>query len=127
MAGNNPSSVALLTELPGLEAAKQAIDARIAEIKRLVYGEDQTGQIESRPIRRRTITEETREQRRQFLAKARAAKIERLHAQKKDAPLTPAGSESTTTLQPNHPAQFGQLPAKRVDNAPAPKNLRKRN
>ena len=87
MARPNPSKIALLAELPGLEAAKEAITARIAEIRRHVYGEDPA---EQRQIRRRTITEETREQRRQFLAKARQAKLQRLSekkAQFETAPL----------------------------------------
>jgi hypothetical protein len=92
------SRISLLTELPGLEAAKRAIEGRIEEIKRLVYGDEASalspGQFPQRlaaeTIRRRTISEETRQQRREFLKKAREVKLARLYALRKGVGATTA-------------------------------------
>lgn len=89
----------LLAELPGLEAAKAAIDQRIEEIRQLylfnngsaprkltpippgdpnIIGRDTLGRI----ITRRKNTPEVREQRRKQLAEARQKKLEQFAALK---------------------------------------------
>jgi hypothetical protein len=86
-------ALALLGELPGLEAAKRAIDLRISEIMRqvqkdgrvqyipppekdpTVLGRDSIGRI----IRKRNISEEVKEKRRKMIKVARDKKLQAIY------------------------------------------------
>lgn len=97
------SKVLLMAELPGLEAAKNAIDARIDEIKAQlggvyiapgerppavldtgILGRDVLGRI----LRKRNLTPEQRDNRRRLIALARVKKAEKKAAEAaaKEAP-----------------------------------------
>lgn len=69
--------ILLRSLLPGLEEAKRAIEGQIADILRRLQKNDE-------PVEKKTriISEETRQQRREFMAKARQAKLEKLRAAK---------------------------------------------
>lgn len=72
----------LLGLLPGLEQAKKCIEEQIAEIRGILTAQGIQPNVVAEKKITRNISEDVRQQRREFLAKAREAKLARLYAAK---------------------------------------------
>jgi hypothetical protein len=105
----------LVGRLPGLEAAKKAIEEQITEICRRVaadtgdqgqanlapvdpsvLGRDSLGRI----VRKRTISPELKEKKRKLIAEARASKIAKLHVAHTTMVEPPAHAKTLPTSKP---------------------------
>jgi len=77
----NKDQIYMMSLISGLEEAKRCIEKRLEEVRSQLV---QSGaSITTEPIKKtRNISDETREQRRKFLAEARNAKLARLYAKK---------------------------------------------